>query len=69
MKFINLLKKELSELINVQMILSLVFVLGIFLIMGNVMQSVSEEMSSESKNPSINICDMDETEFTSEMLD
>ena len=69
MKFINLLKKELSELINAQMIISLVFVLGIFLIMGNVMQSVTEKMSSEANNPKINICDMDETEFTSEMFD
>jgi hypothetical protein len=32
MKFINLLKKELAELINVQMILSLVVTMGIFMV-------------------------------------
>ncbi len=69
MKFINLLKKELSELINAQMILSLAFTLIVFLVMGNVMQSVTEELNDDIKNPKINICDMDETEFTKDMLD
>ena len=69
MKFINLLKKELSELINAQMIISLVFVLSIFLLTGNIMQSVTEEMSSEANNPKINVCDQDETDFTGDMLE
>ena len=68
MKFINLLKKELSELINKQMIISLVFVLSIFLIMGNVMQSATNEIVNDAKNPQINVCDMDDTDFTHEML-
>lgn len=69
MKFINLLKKELSELITAQMIISLVFVLGVFLMTGNIMQSFSDELTDEVNNPKINICDMDDTEFTSDMID
>lgn len=68
MKFINLLKKELSELINKQMLISLVFILAIFLLMGNVMKSATNEIVSDAANPKINICDMDDTDFTNEML-
>ena len=60
MKFINLLKKELSELINKQMLISLVFILTIFLLMGNVMKSATNEIVSDAANPKINICDMDD---------
>ena len=69
MKFINLLKKELSELINAQMVFSLIFSLAIFVIMGNVMQSVTAEISEEASHPKINICDLDDTDFTNAMLD
>ena len=69
MKFINLLKKELSELINKQMIFSLVFVLGIFLIMGKAMSSATTDMVNEVAHPQLNICDMDDTELTNDMLD
>ncbi|MBO4492814.1 MAG: ABC transporter permease, partial [Ruminococcus sp.] len=69
MKFINLLKKELSELINKQMLISLVFVLSIFLIMGNVMQSATNEIVNDAKNPQINLCNMDASDITKEMLE
>ena len=69
MKFINLLKKELSELINKQMIISLVFVLAIFLLMGRVMESATNEIVEDARNPQINLCDQDDTDFTREMLD
>ncbi len=69
MKFINLLKKELSELINAQMIFSLIFSLAIFMIMGNVMQSVTKEMADEAVNPKINICDLDDTDYTKTMIE
>ena len=52
MKFINLLKKELSELINKQMIISLVVMLAIFFIMGNVMESATSEIVEEAKSQS-----------------
>ena len=69
MKFINLLKKELSELINAQMIFSLIFSLAIFMIMGNVMQSVTQEMAEDAVNPKINICDLDDTDYTNGMIE
>lgn len=68
MKFINLLKKELSELINKQMIISLVIMLGIFFLMGNFMKSATEELKDDIVNPKVNICDMDDTELTGEMI-
>ena len=64
MKFINLLKKELSELINIQMILSLVLTMGIFMILGNVMKSSIDEAIDSTKNVTINISDRDQTDFT-----
>ncbi|WP_295066527.1 ABC transporter permease [Ruminococcus sp.] len=69
MKFINLLKKELSELINAQMIFSLIFSLAIFMIMGNVMQSVTQEIAEDAVNPKINICDLDDTDYTKSMIE
>ena len=43
MKFINLFKKELSELINKQMIISLIATMAIFMILGSVMtESISD---------------------------
>ena len=64
MKFINLLKKELSELINIQMLLSLVLTMGIFMILGNVMTSSIDEAIDSTKNVTINISDRDQTDFT-----
>lgn len=68
MKFINLLKKELSELINAQMILGLVVSLCLFWLMGNVMKSVTNELVEDSKNTNVYVCDMDDSEFTHELL-
>ncbi|MBQ6180292.1 MAG: ABC transporter permease [Ruminococcus sp.] len=69
MKFINLLKKELSELINVQMILSLVLTLGIFMVLGNVMKTSIDEAIDSVTNVTINICDRDKTDFTKAIED
>ncbi len=69
MKFINLLKKELSELINKQMILSLVFMLAIFFIMGNVMKSATSEIVEEASSNKLSICNMDDSDFTKDMLE
>ena len=68
MKFINLLKKELSELVNAQMILGLVVSLTLFWLMGNVMQSVTNELVEDSKNTNVYVCDMDDSELTHELL-
>ena len=50
MKFINLLKKELSELINLQMILGLIVSLGIFMALGGIMNvTIDEAVESWNK--------------------
>ncbi|HOH85825.1 MAG TPA: ABC transporter permease, partial [Ruminococcus sp.] len=68
MKFINLLKKEISELINAQMILGLVVSLALFWLMGNVMQSVTTEIAEDAKNTNVYICDMDDSDVTHELI-
>lgn len=64
MKFINLLQKELKELINTQMILSLVIILVVFTAVGNVTKSAMDDIVKDSTNPEINISDLDNTDFT-----
>ena len=66
MKFFNLLRKELKELINAQMIASLAMIVVIFMVFGNVMSStISEAVKSES---SVTLSDCDDTEFTRSLL-
>lgn len=68
MKFINLLKKELSELINAQMILSIVAMVAIFWIMGNLMTTAIDDIAEDTSHPKVNICDMDDTDITRELI-
>ena len=51
MKFINLLKKELKELINVQMIMGLVVVMMLFFHVGNVMDGKLDGWFSKMGGP------------------
>lgn len=69
MKFINLLKKELSELINLQMILGLVVTMAIFMVLGGVMKTSINEAVNESTNVTINISDRDKTDFTNGIIE
>lgn len=69
MKFINLLKKELSELINLQMILGLVVSLVIFMVLGTVMKTSINEAVDENTNVTINISDRDNTDFTNSIIE
>ena len=66
MKFINLLKKELSELITAQMIVSFVAIMAMFMILGNVMSTTIEEATKQEYT--IAISDRDETEFTQSLI-
>lgn len=68
MKFINLLKKELTELINFQMLAGLVATVVIFMVLGGFMKTTINEAVDESENVTINICDRDQTEFTEEII-
>lgn len=67
MKFINLLKKELSELVNAQMILGLVVTMIIMMFVGNMMKTTISDAVTESY--AINLCDRDDTEFTNSLID
>lgn len=66
MKFVNLLKKELLELLNKQMILGMAVSLILFMIIGNVMETTINEASAQSYT--VNLCDRDNTEFTQELI-
>ncbi len=68
MKFINLLKKELSELVNFQMLIGLVATVAIFMVLGGVMKTTVDEAVDKSENVTINICDRDNTEFTENII-
>lgn len=65
MKFGNLLKKELSELITPQAIFSMLFTCVLLIVLGQVMGSAMEEGFNTS---TVNICDLDNTEYTQDML-
>ena len=66
MKFGNLLKKELRELITKQAIISMVFTMVLLIAMGQFMGNVMEEGISGSSK--INLCNQDDSEFTAELL-
>ncbi len=66
MKFGNLLKKELSELITKQAIISMVFVLVLFVFMGQIMGHSMEEGLDTS---TLNICIKDNSDFTKNVID
>lgn len=68
MKFINLLKKELAELCNTQMLLGLVVSVMIFAVMGGVMKESIDDVVEEAKKAQITVSDYDDTEFTQKML-
>ena len=67
MKFINLLKKELAELINKQMILGLLLTLAILMIVGQVMTESIDTVTESAY--SINLMDADDTDFSHEIVD
>lgn len=66
MKFGNLLKKELSELITKQAIISMVFVLVLFVFMGQIM---GHSMKEGFDTSTLNICIKDDSDFTKNVID
>lgn len=69
MKFINLLQKELKELINAQMIVSLALIVAILMLVGNITKSAINDTIKETTNPKINISDRDDTDFTKSLIE
>lgn len=67
MKFGNLLKKELRELITKQVIVSMVVMLVLLIGLGKVMGTTMDEAMNSGKK--IKLCDMDNTEFTQSLID
>lgn len=65
MKFGNLLKKELRELITKQAIISMVFTMVLLIIMGQVMGTAMEESFDTS---TITLCNQDDSQFTANIL-
>ncbi|MBP1561842.1 MAG: ABC transporter permease [Oscillospiraceae bacterium] len=65
MRFGNLLKKELRELITKQAIISMVFTMVLLIVMGQIMGSAMEESFDTS---TITLCNQDDSEFTKELL-
>lgn len=65
MKFGNLLKKELRELITKQALISMVFTMVLLIVMGQIMGGAMEEGFDTS---TITLCNQDDSEFTAEVL-
>ncbi|MGN0675534.1 MAG: ABC transporter permease, partial [Oscillospiraceae bacterium] len=66
MKFGNLLKKELRELITKQAIISMVFTMVLLIVMGQVLGGAMAEGFDTS---TITLCNQDDNDFTKEMLE
>lgn len=66
MKFFNLLKKELGELLTLQSFLGVIVVVVMFMFLGTFMKdSITETVKQEN---SISISDCDNTDFTRELI-
>lgn len=70
MKFGNLLKKELRELLTKQAIIGMVFTMALLIVMGQIvgvaMQNADSSAEEAAKN--IALCNQDDSEFTKNML-
>lgn len=66
MKFGNLLKKELRELITFQAMMGMIFTMVLLIVMGQIMGSAMEEGFDTS---TITLCNLDDSAFTTEVLD
>ncbi|MDE5854111.1 MAG: ABC transporter permease [Ruminococcus sp.] len=67
MKFFNLLKKELAELITAQTIIGLIVTMALFMFLGNVMSTTMEEVAK--KEYSISLINRDKTDLTKGLID
>ncbi len=66
MKFFNLLKKEIRELMTVQTIMTMFISLFAFYVIGNFMGDVMNDISEKATE--ITLCDLDNTEFTDDLM-
>lgn len=70
MKFGNLLKKELRELLTKQAIISMVFTMVLLIVMGQIIGGAMANADSDAEEAASNIalCNQDDSEFTKNML-
>ena len=66
MKFFNLFRKELKEMLSIQTILSMVVTVIVLSLAGQAMSKAMSDSSEESQD--ITICDQDNTDFTKAFL-
>ncbi|MCX7795451.1 MAG: ABC transporter permease [bacterium] len=64
-KFLNLLRKEIKELITVQLIVSLAFTIVLFYFIGNIARS---EMSKVQGVKDVSVLDLDQSDLSGEIL-
>ncbi|MDE5742257.1 MAG: ABC transporter permease [Oscillospiraceae bacterium] len=71
MKFGNLLKKELRELLTKQAIISMVFTMVLLIVMGQVIGGAMQDADNSAEDAANNIalCNQDDSEFTKNMLE
>lgn len=71
MKFGNLLKKELRELLTKQAIISMVFTMVLLIVMGQVIGGAMQDAddSAEEAANNIALCNQDDSDFTKNMLE
>ena len=67
MKFGNLLKKELSQLLTKQAIFSMIFTCGLLIMLGKIMGSSVEKM--ESSSDTMTVIAMEDTKLIRDMMD
>lgn len=66
MKFFNLLKKELKEMLTMQTIATLIIIVAVLSLAGKALTGVIEDAVEEGSK--ITICDQDKTEFTESLV-
>ena len=66
MKFVNLLKKELRELLTKQMLVALVLPMIAYYFIGDFMGNVVNDIKESATN--VTICNQDDSEFTKAIL-
>lgn len=67
MRFLNLLRKELREMLTPQTIITLVIMVALLSAAGEAMSGAMEDVKEESSK--ITVCDQDDTEFTRSVID
>lgn len=67
MKFYKLLKKEVKELLTIQALLGAIVMAGMFLLLGNVINSVGSGIMNSAET--VVICDQDQTETSKGAID